>query len=339
MERVMAKKLVLSPALDQDRFEKVTAVAGSLTLVNCDTDDEALREIVDADGFYGKITPSLLEAATQLKWVQSPTASLEHYLFPELIEHPCQLTNMKGLFYDVIADHVMCYVLMFSRRMHLYLRSQLNAEWKPLGGEASRSSFTVGPGAITGMDKAHLHVADCTMGVVGCGSIGAEICKRAAAFGMNVIAVDPDITTPPDGVSDMRGTNELSWLLSESDFVVIAAPHTPETEGLFGEEVIASIKPGGYLINIGRGVIIKLDALNDALNTGHLAGAALDVFETEPLPPDHPLWQQENVILTPHVAACSIRVPERHLATLLENIRRFEADEPLLNITNKARWY
>ena len=335
----MAKKLLIYPAIDQERYARIIEINADLQVVNTESLKDAEAHIVDAQGFYGKITPELLSLANQLAWVQSPTASLEHYVFGELIEHPCTLTNMKGLFYDVIADHVMCYVLMFARRMHLYMRSQLRAEWSPLGGEDSRSSFTAGPGAVTGMDQAHLHLADCTMGVVACGSIGAEVCKRASGFGMRVIAVDPDVSNPPPGVEEIRSTNDIAWLLSESDFVVIAAPHTPETEGLFDAELIASIKPGAYLINIGRGVIVKLDALNSALEAGTLAGAALDVFETEPLPPDHPLWSREDVILTPHVAACSVRVPERHLETLLENIRRFASDEPLLNVTNKARWY
>lgn len=335
----MTKKLLLYPAIDQERYSRITALEVDVNLINARSLEEAKAEIVDADGFYGKITPDLLELATQLTWVQSPTASLEHYVFDELIDHPCDLTNMKGLFYDVIADHVMCYVLMFARRMHLYMRAQMRSEWSPIGGENERSSFTVGPGAVTGMDRAHMHVADCTMGVVGCGSIGAEICARASDFGMNVIAVDPDLTTEPRGVTELRGTSDLPWLLENSDFVVIAAPHTPETEGLFDEELISTIKQGAYLINIGRGVIVKLDALTAALESGHLSGAALDVYETEPLPKDHPLWTRDDVILTPHVAACSIRVPERHLETLLENIRRFASDQPLLNVTNKARWY
>ena len=335
----MAKKLLLYPAIDLERYSQILDLDVDLNIINADSLEEAQFHITDARGFYGKITPELLTLAEQLTWVQSPTASLEHYVFDQLIDHPCTLTNMKGLFYDVIADHVMCYVLMFARRMHLYMRSQFESKWSPIGGENARSSFTVGPGAVTGMDQAHMHIADCTMGVVGCGSIGSEICNRASHFGMKVIAVDPDVSAEPCGVSELRGTNELPWLLAESDFVVIAAPHTPETEGLFDDAMIAQIKPGGYLINIGRGVIVKLAALSAALERGHLSGAALDVFETEPLPSEHPLWEREDVILTPHVAACSVRVPERHLDTLLENIRRFASDEPLLNVTNKARWY
>ena len=335
----MSKKLLLYPAIDLERYSQILDLDVDLNVINAESQEEAQFQITDAEGFYGKITPELLSLAEQLTWVQSPTASLEHFVFDELIDHPCTLTNMKGLFYDVIADHVMCYVLMFARRMHLYMRSQFESKWSPIGGEDARSSFTVGPGAVTGMDQAHMHVADCTMGVIGCGSIGAEICKRASNFGMKVIAVDPDVSDTPCGVNELRGPAELPWLLEESDFVVIAAPHTPETEGLFDDAMIAQIKPGGYLINIGRGVIVELAALSAALENGHLAGAALDVFETEPLPADHPLWAREDVILTPHVAACSVRVPERHLETLLENIRRFATDQPLLNVTNKARWY
>src|SRR5690606_7112714 len=122
-----------------------------------------------------------------LKWVQTPTVSLEHYLFPELIEHPCVLTNMRGLFSDVIADHVIGYVLCFCRNLHLYVRRQMEQRWEPVGGEADRHPPTVGPSYVCSFDKTHRHVADQTLGVVGVGEIGAEICRRAAAFGMRIL--------------------------------------------------------------------------------------------------------------------------------------------------------
>jgi phosphoglycerate dehydrogenase-like enzyme len=121
--------------------------------------------------------------------------------------------------------------------------------------------------------------------------------------------------------------------------VVIAAPHTPRTEKLFRRAQFAKMKRSAYLINVGRGVIVDLTDLTAALDAREIAGAALDVCEVEPLPPDHPLWQRENVILTPHVAAASTRIAERHLAILLENVRRFAAGEPLLNVVDKRRWF
>src|SRR5205807_10116299 len=127
--------------------------------------------------------------------------------------------------------------------------------------------------------------------------------------------------------------------LSESDFVVIAAPHTPQTYKLFRRVQFQQMKRSAYLINIGRGAIVDIADLAAALEAGEIAGAGLDVFEIEPLPADHPLWRMENVIITPHVAGYSPRIAERHLAVLLENIRRFLHGEPLLNVVDKARWF
>ena len=141
----------------------------------------------------------------------------------------------------------------------------------------------------------------------------------------------------------MRGVtlfrpDQLNEVLQQSDFVVITAPHTPETYKLFNRERIRQMKKSAYLINVGRGVIIDLADLTAALQAGEIAGAGLDVYEIEPLPKEHPLWQMENVILTPHCAAASPRVPERHLQTLLENLRRFAAGEELLNVVDKRMW-
>ena len=332
-------KLVLYPEVDESREAGIRQAAGEMTVVNCTSAQQAAREIVDADGFFGKLTPDLLAPATQLSWVQSPTASLEHYLFPELVEHSCTLTNMRGLFYDVIADHVFGYILMFSRRLHVYLRQQIESRWQPVGGEDSRQGFDLGPGEVSSMDRAHIHISDSVLGIIGLGSIGAEIARRGKSFGMRVVGIDPNPLDSIDGLDDGRGVDQLDWLLAESDFVVIAAPHTPETEGMFQAEQFAIMKNSAYLVNIGRGVIVRLDDLVEALQSEQIAGAALDVFETEPLPHDHPLWSMTNVILTPHVAACSVRVPERHLETLLDNVRRFSNGQPLRNVANKQLWY
>ncbi len=332
-------KLVIHPELDAHRLKLLCSVNQELDVVNAESPESALREITDADGFYGKITPELLAASSCLQWVQSPTASLEHYIFPELVDHSCTLTNMRGLFYDVIADHVLMYILMFCRQMPYYTRQQLQSNWAPLGGEDARSDFSVGPGMVTAMDLAHSQLADMTVGLIGLGSIGAEISSHCIKLGMRVGGVDPYCDTPPDGVEFMHGEDGLEQLLGKSDFVIIAAPHTPETEGMFDTKQFSRMKNDAYLINIGRGAIVPLNDLRQALQTGQIRGAALDVMETEPLGVDDPLWTHPNVIITPHVAACSKRVAERHLETLLENVKRFTNHKPLLNVVNKARWF
>lgn len=331
--------LVIYPSVEAERLGRIRAAAGALRVVNAADESEALRAMADADAFFGKLTPPLLAAARRLSWVQSPTASLEHYVFPELAAHPCVLTNMRGLYSDVIADHVFGYVICFARNFHRYLRQQAAARWAPVGGEAERSTVAAGPGVTSAMDRAHLHLADLTLGVVGLGQIGGEIARRALAFGMRVLAVDPVQTTPPPGIEAVFPPARLADLLAGSDFVVIAAPHTPETEKLFRRPQFLQMRRTAYLINVGRGAIVDLDDLTAALQAGEIAGAGLDVFESEPLPAEHPLWGLDNVILTPHVAGCSPRIAERHLGVLLENIRRFVSGAALLNVTDKRRWF
>jgi phosphoglycerate dehydrogenase-like enzyme len=332
-------KLVIHPPVETERLERIGAAVPNMNVVNAADEAAAERAIADADAFFGKITPRLLNAAGRLRWVQSPTASLEHYLFPELITHPCELTNMRGLFSDVIADQVLGYIICFARNLHRYIRNQCAARWEPVGGERDRVSFTTGPGTVNAIDRSHQHLGDQALGIVGLGSIGAEIARRALAFGMRVLAVDPVQTQAPEGVAALWPTERLPELLAASDYVVIAAPHTPATYKLFRRPQFQQMKRSAYFINIGRGAIVDLTDMTAALQTGEIAGAALDVLETEPLPAEHPLWHLENVILTPHVAGYSPRIAERHLAVVLDNLRRFHAGEPLRNVVNKALWF
>jgi phosphoglycerate dehydrogenase-like enzyme len=332
-------KLVIYPPVELERLQKIIDAAGSMHVVNAESEVAAQTQMADADAFFGKITPPMLAVASRLRWIQSPTASLEHYLFPELIEHSCVLTNMRGLYSDVIADHVLGYIICFARNFHRYIRNQLAARWEPMGGEAARPGFATGPGTVSAIDLAHIHLADTTLGIVGLGNIGSEIARRAQAFGMRVLGVDPMAVHAPPGVATLWKLDRLPDLLGQSDFVVIAAPHTPQTARMFGRTQFRQMKRTSYFINIGRGAIVDLNDLIAALQSGEIAGAGLDVFETEPLPTHSPLWGMENVIITPHIAGQSPRVPERHLAVLLDNVRRFVAGEPLRNVVNKALWY
>ncbi len=332
-------KLVIHPPVEAERLGKIVAAAGSMAVVNAADEQQAVAEMPDADAFFGKLTPPMLAAAKRLRWVQSPTASLEHYLFPELIAHSCQLSNMRGLFSDLIADQVLGYILCLARNLHIYIRQQAEGRWAPVGGETTRFSFATGPGIMSGIDRAHMHPSDATVGIVGLGSIGSEIARRALAFRMRVLAVDPVQTEAPEGVEALWPNEKLPRLLAESDFVVIAAPHTPDTEKLFRRPLFQQMKRTAYLINIGRGAIVDLADLTAVLQAREIAGAALDVYETEPLPSDHPLWKMPNVILTPHVAGFSPRLAERHLAVLLDNVGRFARGERPRNLVNKEKWF
>jgi phosphoglycerate dehydrogenase-like enzyme len=334
-------KFVIYPSVEPDRLEALRAAAPGSEWVNANSLAEAEASMRGADALLGKISPSMLARADRLRWVQAFTVSLEHYIFPELVSHSCTLTNTRGLFGDVIADQVIGYVLCFARNLHTYVRQQIEHRYEPVGGESARVSNLSGPGTINSMDRATLYLPDATMGIVGLGAIGCDIARRALAFGITVHAVDrfPERVQIPDGVRSVKGIDALHEMLSSSDFVVIAAPQTPETTGWFNAEMLSHLRPSSYLINIGRGAIVVLDDLVTALRGGRLAGAALDVYEIEPLPADHPLWDFPNVILTPHTAGYSPIIAKRHLATIIENVSRFARAEPLMNVVDKGLWF
>jgi phosphoglycerate dehydrogenase-like enzyme len=334
-------KLVIYPAVEGDRLRALEEAALGAEFVNAGSALDAVAAMGGADGFIGKITPEMLAKADRLRWVQSFTASLEHYMFPELQQHPCVLTNLRGLFGDVIADQVLGYVLCFARNLHTYIRRQAEHRYDPIGGESARVSNQTGPGIVNAMDRATIYLPQSTLGIVGMGGIGCEIARRAMAFGMSARGVDrfPERVRPPEGVRAVQGVDRLADLLQWSDFAVIAAPQTPETTGWFNAKVLSYLRPSSYLINIGRGAIVILDDLVAALRAGKLAGAALDVYEIEPLPRDHPLWDFPNVILTPHTAGYSPVIAGRHLVSLVENVGRFVRGEPLLNVVDKALWF
>jgi phosphoglycerate dehydrogenase-like enzyme len=295
-------------------------VAPHATIETAAREAEAAAKIVDADAFFGTITPTLLAAARQLKWIQTPMAGLERYFFPALVEHPVQVTNMRGIFSDMIPDHVLCYILCFARDMHTAIRRQLEHKWAP-------------------RDLEVIHLSESTLGIVGLGGIGYGVAQRAAPHGMRIIAVDPRREEKPPEIAELWRQDRLDDLLSQSDFVAVCAPETPETRGLFDASKFAKMKPNAIFINIGRGRVVKLDALVDALRQGTIAGAALDVFEQEPLPADHPLWGMDNVIITPHTAGISAHEEDRRLDVLADNLRRFIAGEPLRNPVDKAGGY
>lgn len=332
-------KLIIHPNIDQQRLQQIREAAGEMQVVACSDEAAATYEIQDADALYGHVTPSMLAAATRLRWIQCPFAGLEHILFPELIDHPAVFSNMRGIYSEVITEHVFALILCFSRNLHFYVRQQATSQWKPIGDMETEIAGTWGQSVIRDADRRCAPVRGATLGIVGLGGIGSEVARRGTAFGMRIVAVDPHPDATCSEVAAPWPMDQLSQLLEESDFVVIAAPQTPETVGLFGKEQFQQMKPTAFLVNIGRGAIVQLDDLVNALQTGQIAGAGLDVFEQEPLPPEHPLWQLENVVITPHVAAVSVQVAEGHMRVVTENIRRFLQGRELLNVVDKHRWY
>ena len=317
-----------------DRRAAVEA-AGPARVLDAATEEEAVLRVAEADALIGRVTPPILAAAAALRWVQCPTASLEHYVFPELCEHPATLTNAAGLFGDVVAEHVLGWMLSFNRNLHLYRDRQRSGEWSQAGGGSDPPEFLAGPAIATGVDRVHRRMAETRTLVVGFGSIGRAVAERVRLLGGAVEGVDP--ASPQEGF-EVHPPLELDGRLPGADFVVLAAPETPGTRGLFDAGRLKRMRSDAVLINVGRGPLIDTEALVDALRRKLIAGAALDVVTPEPLPPDHPLWRMSNVLITPHVAASSRVISERHLDLICDNVRRFCVGEPLRNVVDLSGW-
>lgn len=315
--------------------------AEPLPVVYPETSRQAALAMRTARAFVGKLTPELLAQATALEWVQAPTASLEHYVFPALVDHSCTLTNVAGIFGDVVAEHTLGYVLSFTRNLHHYRDRQNDGVYQPVGADELTPDFVGGPQVITPVDRAHRRVCDCRFLIVGLGGIGRAIASTLHLFGANCDGVDPVATIAAVGecVGRVLVPDEIDQHLANYDFVIVAAPHTPTTAGWFNAERLKQMNPNAVLINVGRGAIVELAALESALERGQLGGAALDVFETEPLPETSPLWKMPNVLITPHVAACCDQISRRQGDLIAENMKRFVRGEPLRNVVDKKSWF
>ena len=301
---------------------RLTDTVPDVRVVVPETIEDARTEIVDADAAFGTIPSELLALAVKLRWLQAPAAApAAGYYYPELVRHPVVVTNFRGIFNDHIATHIMAFVLAFARGMHRYIPRQLRQEWKPEE-----------EGSV-------LHLPESTALIIGVGGIGSETARLCAGFGMRVIGVDARREDPPEGVSEMHGPDALDSLLPGADFVIMTIPHTPQTEGMMDARRFALMKSSAILINIGRGMTVRLDDLDAALRAGEIGGAGLDVYEIEPLPPEHPLWTAPNVLLTPHVAGYGPYLDERRFEIIAENARRFATGQPLINVVDKENWF
>jgi phosphoglycerate dehydrogenase-like enzyme len=318
--------LFLPPQSDKTRewARQVADACPELEIIVPETREGAEQAIALAECAYGTIPRDMLPRANHLRWLQAPQAAPPAgYYYPELIAHPVEITNFREIYNDHIAAHIMSFVLAFARGLQLYLPQQLRREWKPAPRE----------------DDSIVHLPEATALIVGVGGIGAEAARLAAAFGVTVIGVDERRPDKPEGVAEMHRAAALDSLLPRADFVILTVPHTPETEGFFNRARFQRMKPSAFFINIGRGMTTRLDDLVAALEAKEIAGAALDVYEIEPLPASHPLWSMPGVLLTPHTAGHGPYLDDRRFDVLLDNARRFVAGENLRNVVDKSRWF
>ena len=286
--------------------------------------DTAAREILDAEAAFGWLGNDLLQKAKKLRWLQAPQAAPPAgYYYPELIAHPVVVTNFREIFNDHISAHILAFVLAFARGLHVFIPQQLRHEWKKSADE----------------DGDVIHLPEATALIVGVGGIGAETARLLAAFGVTVLATDARRTSAPEGVAELHRPEALDELLPRADFVILTVPHTPATEGFFNRGRFQRMKQTAFFINIGRGMTTKLDDLVAALKGREIAGAALDVYEQEPLPSQHPLWTLQNVLLTPHMAGHGPYLNERRLQIVVDNCRAFATGAALRNVVDKSSWF
>ena len=284
------------------------------------TEQNLMREIVDADAIFGTVSPALIKAGKNLKWVQTYSAGVETFRSDELLSSNIVLTNAKIIQGPNIADHALALLLTMTRQIDRAVLERTKEQW-PRGG--------YDPIELRGK----------TAVIIGVGGIGTQIAVRAAAFGMRIIGVDPKDVPYVREIEKVVPPDRLDTVLPEADVVFISAPDSPASRYLFGEKQFGLLKRGAYFICVSRGKLYRTEALVAALRAGRLAGVGLDVTDPEPLPSGHALWKFPNVIITPHVAGQSDNVQTRRLALLKENIRRFVAGEKLLNVVDKDKGY
>jgi len=298
-------------------------------------DEEAQVEIV-----AGALAPDLLPRARHLRWYQQWGAGAD-WLFdhPALQQMDFILTNASGVHAVPISEHIIALLLAFARDLPRALHAQTQHVW--ISNQFQRYSLKDAQAEAGRYRSEHdlFELADKTLLLLGVGGIGARTVRLAAALDMRVIGVRRDPGQMMAGVAQMVGPDQLLAVLPEADFVVITIPLTPETRGLFDRRAFAAMRANAYLINIGRGEIVVEPDLIEALQAGRIAGAGLDVFADEPLPPDSPLWDMDNVIVTSHYAGLTPRYDERALAIFLDNLHRYRRGEPLRNVVDKMLGY
>jgi phosphoglycerate dehydrogenase-like enzyme len=279
---------------------------------------DAGDKIAEADAIAGAVTAADMAKAPKLKWVHTWAAGPDTSLFPEMVASPVVLTSSVGNGAIPLAEHSILLMIMLNRDVPRWMRAQAAKKW---------DRFT------------HPELNGLTLGIVGLGNSGSDLALKAQAFHMRVLGIrrNPERSVP--GVDTMYRSEQLHEMLAECDFVVVTAPSTPATVGMFDEAAFKAMKPTAYWICISRGGIADDDALLKALQEGWIAGAGLDAHGVEPLPSDSPFWDLPNVVITPHNGATTYGTAQRSIEIFAANLKRFVAGEPLGNVVDKQHGY
>ena len=323
-----SKKIVILGGSDDVASELRRTSPSGVSLVHVsnarDTDSAArqklVAEISDANAIIGNPSLELFHAAKELEWIQITSAGVKPYLYPDLVNSDVVMTNAQIMSSDAIADHGFAMLLALTRRLHIFMPAREQENWDRTNRNLQQLR---GKTAV----------------VIGTGGIGSNVAQRAKAFGMTVIGVDPEEFPPRPAFDRMVYPDRLDEVIPQADAVFICAPHTKDSEGMFGASQFELMKRGSYFIALSRGKVYNLDGLVKALDSQRLAGAGVDVTDPEPLPKGHALWQFNNAIITPHVATQGESHSINRMVLYKENIARFAAGEKLRNIVDMKKEY
>jgi len=307
--------------------EKLGQEFPGLEIVQRSNYDGIEAELRDTEVIFTiSLRPTQFTAARQLRWIHAPTAAVHQFMFQELIQSQVVLTNSTEVHGPVVAEHVMALIFALAKKIPQAALLQREKVW------GQESMWNEGQ---------HLReIAGATLGLIGVGSIGRRVAQMASGLGMKVIAVREHVQKgTPQGVQAVYSAAELDRLLAQSDFVVMAAPLLTATERLMNAERFEQMKPDAFLINVGRGPQVDEAALAEAIRKRQIAGAALDVFDQEPLPADSPLWDLDTLLITPHTAGLTEKLWQRHYDLFSENVRRYMAHQPLQSVVDKHAGY
>ncbi len=310
-------RIVLCYAVEPRHVDQIAAAAPAAQMIDAGQEHVA-AEILTADIFCGHAkVPIDWEAVVRggrLRWIQSSAAGLDHCLVPAVVESDIIVTSASGVLSDQVTEHAIALVTALTRSLPVFFRAQQAKE------------FIRRP-------TRDLHQR--TVGIVGFGGVGRRLAEVLHAFKTRILATDMFPVDKPDTVEALWPAERLNDLLAAAEVVFLCAPLTAQTRGMIDRPALAAMRPGSILINVARGPLVVEAALVAALEAGHLAAAALDVTEQEPLSPASRLWEMPNVIITPHVAGQSRFRIDQMTDFFCENLRRYQAGQPLLNLVDK----